>query len=79
MPKHRLTVRLTEYQRRRSKEVQVIKCHKKSEVKKRPLKLLFSQDLEADNILKIFLNFTKFEPHYSYKIYPYKKRVYAHF
>ena len=29
---------------------------------------------EPRNILKIFLNFTDFEPHYSYKIYSYKKK-----
>ena len=65
--------RLTEYQRRRGKEVQATKCHKKSEVKKHSLEIIVSHDLEPDNILKIFLNFTKFEPHYSYKIYSYKK------
>ena len=29
---------------------------------------------EPRNILKIFLNFTDFEPHYSYKIYSYRKK-----
>ena len=38
------------------------------------LKIIVSQDLEPDNILKIFLNFTNFEPHYSYKIYSYEKK-----
>ena len=60
----------TRYQninKRRSKEVRVIECHKISEVKKHPLKIIVSQDLELDNILKIFLKFTNFEPHYSYK------------
>ena len=33
------------------------------------MKIIVSQDLEPDNILKIFLNFTN-----SYKIYSYKKR-----
>ena len=52
-----------------------ISCKKRtnSEVKKH-LKIIVSQDLEPDNILKIFLNFTNFEPHYSYKIYSYKKK-----
>ena len=34
--------------------------------------IIVSQDLEPDNILKIFLNFTNFGPHYSYKIYSFK-------
>ncbi len=29
---------------------------------------------EPRNILKIFLNFTDFEAHYSYEIYSYKKK-----
>ena len=58
-PKLNLKNGLTEYQRRWSKEVRVIKCHKISEVKIHPLKIIFSQDLKPDNILKIFLNFTK--------------------
>ena len=43
-------------------------------MKKHQLKIIVSQDLEPENILKVFLNFTNFEPHYSYKIYSYKKR-----
>ena len=37
------------------------------------LKIIVPKDLEPDNILKIFLNFTNFEPHHSQKIYSYKK------
>ena len=44
-------------------------------VRKHPLKIIVSEDLEPDNILKIFLNFTNFEPHYFHKIYSYKKSV----
>ena len=47
---------------------------KNSEVKEHPLKIIVSKDLEPDNILEIFLNFTNFEPCYSYKIYSYKKK-----
>ena len=65
--------RLTEYQRRRSKEVRVIKFHEKFRSKI----IIVSQHLEPENILKIFFNFTNIEPHYSYKIYSYKKRVYV--
>ena len=36
--------------------------------------MIVSENLEPDNILKIFLNFTNFEAHYSYKIYSYKKK-----
>ena len=52
----------------------VITCHKKFRSKKHPLKILVSRDLEPENILKIFLNFINFEPHYSYKIYSDKKK-----
>ena len=38
-------------------------------------KKIVSQDFEPDNILRIFLNFTNFEPHYSYKIYSYEKKI----
>ena len=47
----------------------VIKCYKKFRSKKHPLRRIFSQDLEPHNSLKIFLNFTNFEHHYSYKIW----------
>ena len=47
---------------------------KNSEVKEHPLKIIVSKDLEPDNVLEIFLNFTHFEPRYSYKIYSYKKK-----
>ena len=34
--------------------------------------------VEPGNILKLFLNFSNFEPQYSYRLYSYKiKRVYA--
>ena len=49
------------------------KKHTNSEVKKHSLKF-FSIRSEPRNILKIFLDFTDFEPHYSYKIYSYKKK-----
>ena len=32
--------------------------------------------VEPGNILKLFLNFSNFEPQYSYRLYSYKKRVY---
>ena len=35
----------------------------------------FSIRSEPRNILRLFLNFTNFDAHYSYKIYSYKKRV----
>ena len=47
--------RLTEYQTRSSKEVRVIKFRKKIRSKK----IIVSQDLEPDNILKTFINYTK--------------------
>ena len=49
--------------------IKTISCKKRtnSEVKKHPLEIIVSQDLESDNIFEIFLNFTNFEPNYSYK------------
>ena len=32
--------------------------------------------VEPGNTLKLFLNFSNFEPQYSYRLYSYKKRVY---
>ncbi len=49
------------------------KKHTNSEVKKYSLKV-FSIRSEPRDILKIFLSFTDFEPHYSYKIYSYRKK-----
>ena len=41
----------------------------------RTLIIIVLQDLEPDNILKRFLNFTKLELHYSYKIHSYMWKV----
>ena len=51
------------------KKYEKLNVIKNSEVKKHLLKIIVSQNLEPENILKIFLNFTNFEPHYSYEIF----------
>ena len=51
------------YQRRRSKEVRVIKCHQK--FRNNTAKNNWFIRFESDIILGIFLNFTNFKPHNS--------------
>ena len=58
--------------------MRVIKCDKKFRSKKTPARSKFFTR-SSGNILKIFLNFTNFEPYYSYKIYSYKKKSVPYF